>query len=198
MDPASPKRHVAPARIAAATALFASLALAACGASSGPAAPAPDYAKALRGAPPALAGLYEQTNYGERAALVSGGVGAFQAELPKLRDHPVVVNVWGSWCLPCRQEFPYLQQASAKFGKRVAFVGIDALDQGAAAQTFLADHPLPYPSYEDPGGDAKSFFHVVGLPATVIYDRTGKLVHTSQGGYASQAALFADIKHYAR
>jgi thiol-disulfide isomerase/thioredoxin len=151
----------------------------------------------MRGAPAPLAALYEQTAYGKHAALIPGGTDAFDSELPKLKGHPVVVNVWGSWCGPCRQEFPYLQQASAKFGKRVAFVGIDAADQPGAAKTFLADNPVPYPSYEASDTDAKTTFHIVGFPATIIYDRTGAVVNMNQGGYASQAALFADIQHYA-
>ena len=199
MDSAAPKRHAAPTRTVSAAALFACLALAACGASSGPGASPPDYKRAMRGAPPPLASLYRQTGYGERAALIPGGTSAFEGELAKLHGYPVVANVWGSWCLPCRQEFPYLQRASAKFGKRVAFVGVDAADQAGAARTFLADNPVPYPSYESSGEtEAKTYFHVVGLPVTVIYDKTGALVHTNQGGYASQADLFADIKRYAR
>lgn len=194
MDSAPPKRHAAPTRAGAFAALAGCLALAACGAGSGSGAPPPDYAKALEGAPAPLAALYRQGD-----AILPGGTSAFEGELAKLHGYPVVANVWGSWCLPCRQEFPYLQQASARFGKRVAFVGVDAADQADAARTFLADNPLPYPSYESPGQtDAKIYFHVVGLPATVIYDRTGALVHTNQGGYASQADLFADIKRYAR
>ncbi len=144
-----------------------------------------------------MAALYSQTDYGHRPALIAGGVDAFQSELPKLSGHPIVVNVWGSWCGPCRQEFPYLQQASANFGQKVAFVGVDVLDQTAAAKTFLDDNEVPYPSYEDPDGNAKDYFHVVGLPATVIYDSEGNPVHTNQGGYASQSALFADIQRYA-
>jgi len=176
--------------------LFAAVTAAGCG-SSATSSKAPDYATALHGAPAPLAALYAQTGYGDHAALLPGGVNAFGAELPKLAGHPVVVNVWGSWCGPCRQEYPYLQQAAAKFGKNVAFVGVDALDQAAAAKTFLGENPIPYPSFEDPAGDAKTYFHVVGLPATMIYDSSGKLVHTNQGGYASQSALFADIKQYA-
>jgi thiol-disulfide isomerase/thioredoxin len=169
-----------------------------CGSSSVSASKAPDYAGALKGAPAPLAALYEQTGYGDHPALISGGVDALQSELPKLQGHPVVVNIWGSWCGPCRQEYPYLQQAAAKFGKRVAFVGVDVLDQAAAARTFLGEDPIPYPSYEDPDGKAKDYFHVVGLPATAIYDSSGRLANTNQGGYASQSDLFADIRQYAQ
>ena len=169
-----------------------------CGSSSSAGSKPPDYASALKGAPAPMAALYEQTGYGDHPALIPGGVDAFQSQLPKLQGHPVVANIWGSWCGPCRQEFPYLQQASAKFGKNVAFVGVDALDQDAAAKTFLNEDPVPYPSYTDPDGKAKDYFHVVGLPSTAIYDSSGKLVHTNQGGYASQADLFADIKQYAK
>ena len=67
-----------------------------------------------------------------------------------LRGYPVVVNVWASWCGPCRFEFPHFQRAAAAYGKRVAFLGIDSQDSDDAAATFLREEPVPYPSYTDP------------------------------------------------
>lgn len=177
---------------------IAALAVAGCGSSSGPTGPAPDFATALHGAPAPLAALYRQTAYGGHPAVLPGGIGALQGELAKLHGLPVVINVWGSWCAPCRQEFPYLQRASARFGKRVAFLGVDTQDQTGAASTFLKEDPLPYPSYSDPAAEVKSTYHLVGLPATVIYDSAGKVVQTHQGPYTSAAALYADVQHYAQ
>jgi len=154
---------------------------------------APDYKQALAGAPKPLAKLYAG---GDR--LVSGGTGAFQSQLDALRGHPVVVNVWASWCEPCRKEFPYLQHLSAKYGKRVAFVGVDTQDDDAAARTFLSELPLPYPSYTDPGQDiARSLGATVGLPDTVYFDASGKRVFVKQGQYASEDEFAADIKRRA-
>lgn len=176
-------------------AVVVALGVSACGSSGGgtSTAKAPDYKQALAGAPKPLAKLYAQ---GDR--LVSGGTSAFGSQLGALRGHPVVVNVWASWCEPCRMEFPYLQRLSAKYGKRVAFVGVDTSDNDAAARTFLAELPLPYPSYTDPNKDiAQSVGATVGLPDTAYYDASGKQVFVKQGQYASEGDFAADIKRYA-
>jgi cytochrome c biogenesis protein CcmG, thiol:disulfide interchange protein DsbE len=153
----------------------------------------PDYRSALAGAPKPLMRLYA---HGDR--LLGGGTDAFRAQLDALRGHPVVVNKWASWCEPCREEFPYLQRLSARLGKRVAFVGVDANDSSAAARTFLREFPLPYPSYSDPGQDISSLLGMgAGFPQTAFYDRKGRQVFVKQGQYASQADMAADIRRYA-
>jgi cytochrome c biogenesis protein CcmG/thiol:disulfide interchange protein DsbE len=173
----------------------ATLGLAACGGSSeGPSnAKAPDYQSALAGAPKPLGKLYAQ---GDR--LLPGGPDAFQTQLDALRGHPVVVNKWASWCEPCREEFPYLQRLSARFGKRVAFLGVDANDSDAAARTFLREYPLPYPSYSDPAQDISRLVGATaGFPETAFYDADGERVFVKQGQYASQSDLAADIRRHA-
>jgi cytochrome c biogenesis protein CcmG/thiol:disulfide interchange protein DsbE len=175
--------------------VFACLpAIASCGSSSDEkASKPPDYERALAGAPRPLAALYAQPNQ-----LLGGGADAFQKRIDDLRGYPVVVNQWASWCGPCREEFPWFQQASAKFGKRVAFLGVNSQDSNDAAKTFLGEEPLPYPSYVDPdkkiGGLLKA---TLGLPDTSFYDSVGDLVFTKQGPYADQAALLADLRRYA-
>jgi cytochrome c biogenesis protein CcmG, thiol:disulfide interchange protein DsbE len=178
------------------TLVFAALALAGCGSSDGvDSAAAPDYERALAGAPPPLAALYEQAN-----RLLPGGVDAYDKRLTELRGYPVVVNLWASWCGPCRFEFPHFQRMAARYGKRVAFLGIDKQDSDDAASTFLREEPLPYPSYTDPDeeiadsidGDATRF-----LPATAFYDRGGELAYLKLGPYTQEAELRADIEHYA-
>jgi len=171
------------------------LALPACGSGSGGdyGGRAPDYKKALAGAPKALAELYDQADQ-----RLPGGADAFQRRLADLRGHPVVVNKWASWCGPCREEMPWLQREAAKRGKRIAFIGVDSRDSDAAAKQFLNEFPVPYPSYTDPGQDiARLINATIGTPATAIYDSSGKEVHVQQGQYASQDALAADIERYA-
>jgi len=153
----------------------------------------PDYAKALAGSPPALVALHRQGD-----ELLPGGQDAFEARLRELRGYPAVVNVWASWCGPCRFEFQNFQQAAAHFGKRVAFLGIDSEDSDDAASTFLEEAPVPYPSYTDPDkGLAESIGASHGYPDTAFYDRTGKLVYLKQGPYTEESELNADIRRYA-
>lgn len=153
----------------------------------------PDYARALAGAPAPLAALYEESN-----RLLPGGAPAFKRRIAELEGFPVVVNVWASWCGPCRFEFPTLQKLSAKYGKRVAFLGVDNQDSDDAAKTFLAEAPVPYPSYTDPDqGIAEAIGATRGLPDTAFYDRAGDLCYLKQGPYTEHAELGADIKRFA-
>jgi len=152
----------------------------------------PDYAKALAGAPPPLAALYEQANQ-----LLPGGTDAYEARIAALRGHPVVVNFWASWCGPCRFEFPMFQQLSARYGKRVAFLAVDSEDDEAEARRFLEEDPVPYPSYSDPDKDLGESVGVTGFPDTAFYDRDGDLCFLKQGQYSEQGDLEADLRTYA-
>lgn len=151
----------------------------------------PDYAAALAGSPPPLAALHRQADQ-----LIPGGREAFERRIAQLHGYPVVANVWASWCLPCRQEFPVLQKLAARYGKEVAFVGIDAEDSNDAAATFLREEPVPYPSYTDPDKRLAESIGVRGYPDTAFYDRGGKLVYLKQGPYASGSELEADVRRY--
>jgi len=139
-----------------------------------------------------LAALYRQHD-----ALLPGGGDAFQRRLAALRGHPAVVNVWASWCGPCREEFPWLQRLAARRGRRVAFLGVNSADSEGSARDFLAEYPLPYPSYSDPDRDIARGLGALGFPATAFYDASGQMTHLNQGGYANQQALARDIRRYA-
>jgi thiol-disulfide isomerase/thioredoxin len=153
----------------------------------------PDYAKALAGSPAPLAALHRQAN-----RLISGGTSAYEGRIASLAGYPVVVNVWASWCRPCRFEFPLFQQEAARYGKRVAFLGVDSQDSDDAARTFLGEAPVPYPSYTDPDKKiAQSVGATLGLPDTVFYNRAGELVYLKQGPYTHGSDLDADLRHYA-
>ncbi len=153
----------------------------------------PDYGRALAGSPPPLAALHSQAN-----ELLPGGTGAYERRVAALKGYPVVANVWASWCGPCRFEFPVLQKLSARYGKRVAFLGVDSQDSDDAAKTFLEEAPVPYPSYTDPDKKiADSLGATLGLPDTAFYDRAGKLVYLKQGPYAHDSELEADVRRYA-
>jgi cytochrome c biogenesis protein CcmG/thiol:disulfide interchange protein DsbE len=147
----------------------------------------------LAGSPVALASLHRQ---GGR--LLDGGLDAYDARLAELRGRPVVVNAWASWCGPCKFEMPYFARAAVRFGRRVAFLGINAGDVDARARAFLATHYVPYPSYVDPHDQIASDVGVrAGLPTTVFYDRDGEVAFVHQGQYRDEAALAADVKRYA-
>jgi cytochrome c biogenesis protein CcmG/thiol:disulfide interchange protein DsbE len=149
----------------------------------------------LDGASPELRAIRADANQ-----LLGGGADALQQRLDDLRGTPVVVNNWASWCAPCRAEFPIFQAQASKLADSVAFLGVDTDDSEDAANTFLGELPLPYPSYTDPNTDLKREFFdsPVGQPNTAFYDRSGKRVYVHQGPYATEADLAADINRYAQ
>ena len=153
----------------------------------------PAYTKALAGSPAPLAALHAQAD-----RLLPGETAAFEKRIASLKGYPVVVNMWASWCGPCRFEFPTLQKLSARYGKRVAFLGVDSQDSNAAAATFLKEAPVPYPSYTDPDKKIAAALHAtLGLPDTAFYDRAGRLVYLKQGPYTNPSDLQADVQRYA-
>jgi thiol-disulfide isomerase/thioredoxin len=92
----------------------------------------------------------------------------------------LVVNVWGSWCGPCRREAPVLSAVSTKYAERgVAFLGLLSRDKPAAASAFVRRFDLNYPSLQDPGGRLQLKFADTlpsqGIPTTWIIDRHGRV-----------------------
>jgi thiol-disulfide isomerase/thioredoxin len=156
--------------------------------------PTPAQARAgLAGSPVVLAGLHRQA--GE---LLDGGLPAYRARLATLEGRPIVVNAWASWCGPCKFEMPYFARAAVRFGRQVAFVGVNAGDSNDDARTFLRSHYVPYPSYVDPHEEIAHEAGVrAGLPTTVFYGRDGEVAYVHQGQYRDEAALVADVKRYA-
>jgi cytochrome c biogenesis protein CcmG/thiol:disulfide interchange protein DsbE len=160
--------------------------------SGNPASADVDYEAALAGAPKPLKKLYAKGD-----ALIPGGIEELESQLAGVRGYPAVVNVWASWCGPCRSEFPDFQQVAAKRGDEIAFLGLDAEDSDAAAQTFLEELPLPYPSVTDPDADAKREFGLVGYPATIYFNADGERTYVKQGPYRSAEEIEGDIARYA-
>ena len=147
----------------------------------------------LEGAPKPLASLHDQS-----CELLDGGPAAYKERLASLKGHPVVVNQWASWCGPCRAEFPHFQKLSVSLGKKVAFMGVDTMDNDEDAADFLEKYPISYPSYKDGDGKVSQVFNGVGpLPKTVFYDASGKLTFVHVGQYRNEAALRRDISRYA-
>jgi cytochrome c biogenesis protein CcmG, thiol:disulfide interchange protein DsbE len=142
---------------------------------------------------PALRKIREQAN-----EILDGGPAAFKARLADLRGHPVVVNQWGSWCGPCRFEFPFLQREAAKYGDRVAFLGVDMQDSREAAEGFLRKQPVPYPHYFDPDKAIARLFRGGRVsPTTAFYDARGTLVYSHLGAYPDEDQLEREIRRYA-
>lgn len=101
-------------------------------------------------------------------------------DLADLRGAVVVVNVWGSWCPPCRKEAPSLKQASERLrDKGVQFVGIDTRDSNASAKAFLENVGIEYPNVADPDGELllafKGTLNPNAIPSTLVLDKQGRV-----------------------
>ena len=111
----------------------------------------------------------------------------------------VVINVWGSWCVPCRTETPELVRLAKEFAaRRVRFLGINIRDNSAAARSFEDRFKVPYPSLEDPDGRLLLSFRGViptsVVPSTVVIDRRGDVAARVIGPvtYSTLKGLLAD------
>ncbi len=104
-----------------------------------------------------------------------------------LRGKPVVVNVWASWCGPCRVEAPLLQKASQHYGEEVAFVGVDSRDSDGDARDFLRRYSIVYPNLVDADNEIVGLLGLRGYPSTYIFDRNGRMGASVIGGISEQA-----------
>jgi thiol-disulfide isomerase/thioredoxin len=107
------------------------------------------------------------------------------------RGKVVVVNVWGSWCPPCRAEAPGLQRVwTAVRAEGVQFVGIDTRDTKAAAQAFERRFGLTYPSVTDGDGELLLTFRETlppnAIPSTIVLDRRGRVAARIVGATTEQ------------
>ena len=120
----------------------------------------------------------------------------FQQVLAEL-DRPAVVNVWASWCLPCRAEAPLLRQAHAEFGEEIAFIGIDYDDSQRGARLFLDEFDLPFVHYFDPDGVTIAEYGGIGVPRTYFFAAGGELINVHNGAIDEQtlALQIDELRH---
>jgi thiol-disulfide isomerase/thioredoxin len=116
------------------------------------------------------------------------------------RGAVVVLNFWGSWCTPCRQEAPALAELARHVsGTDVRFVGVDIRDDPASAEAFMRNFRISYPSLNDPGDAiALAFSGTVppaGIPTTLVIDRGGHIAARIVGtaSYDGLRTLIAQV-----
>lgn len=102
--------------------------------------------------------------------------------LADLRGQIVLVNFWASWCGPCRQEMPILEQLNHQYrNKGVALVGINVEPDTAAATDWLKATPVTFPILYDVDSKVSKLYEVQGMPNTVILDRKGVVRYIHRG-----------------
>jgi peroxiredoxin len=107
--------------------------------------------------------------------------------LADFRGQIVLLNFWASWCGPCRQEMPILEQLNRQYhGKGVTLLGVNVEPDSAAAVAWLKATPVTFPILFDTDSKVSKLYEVAGMPNTVIIDRKG-LVRYIHRGYAAGA-----------
>jgi cytochrome c biogenesis protein CcmG/thiol:disulfide interchange protein DsbE len=102
--------------------------------------------------------------------------------LSSLRGKGVVLNVWASWCIPCKEEAPFLEQVWRESrGDGLVVVGLDAKDFRRDARAFVRRYELTFPIVYDGPGDTLGDYGVTGFPETFVLDRDGRVVETFVG-----------------
>ena len=97
--------------------------------------------------------------------------------LDQYQGEVVYVDFWASWCTPCKQSFPWMNQMHKKYhdlGLNIIAVNLD--EDPASADKFLSKHPASFKTIKDPEGNLAEQYQVQGMPTALLFDKTGKLV----------------------
>lgn len=120
------------------------------------------------------------------------------ADLLATSTQPVVINVWASWCAPCRSEAPLLREAEARWGDRIRFIGIDVRDDQSGARSFIAEFDLGgFDHLFDREGRIPAALGGVGVPHTYFFAAGGELV-TLHNGVIDERTLALQIDELLR
>lgn len=110
----------------------------------------------------------------------------------------VVLDLWATWCPPCRREIPFLIDLNKKYrNKGVAFIGVAVDSEKSKVTSFVRDQGINYTILHDPNGQTVgSLYNVKPIPETYIIDRNGviKYVHVGFGGKEEAAKMDSEIK----
>ena len=110
--------------------------------------------------------------------------------LGDLKGQVVMINFWASWCGPCRQEMPLLEQIHRKYEPLgFTLLGVNVEENSADGQAFLKDRPVSFPVLYDPENGVSQLYDVVAMPSTVLIDRQGNVRYLHHGykpGYENE------------
>ena len=119
-------------------------------------------------------------------ALAGSAVGGGEVSPADYAGRVVVVNFWATWCGPCREEQPALQQVWEDYRDRgVGFLGVNYRDDPAAAAAWIDEFGVTYPSVADPAGGWADDFALAGAPTTYIADPAGRIRYLVTGAVSS-------------
>jgi peroxiredoxin len=117
-----------------------------------------------------------------------------EVRLSELKGQVVMINFWATWCGPCRQEMPLLQQIHAKYEPLgFTMLGVNVEPDSAAAQSWLKGMPVSFTILFDRQSAVSSSFGVEAMPSSVLIDREGRVRHVHRGYKPGDEAVYADL-----
>jgi thiol-disulfide isomerase/thioredoxin len=111
--------------------------------------------------------------------------GQGDVSLSDYRGKVVILNFWASWCGPCIEEMPLLEQASNEFGEDVVVLGVNVWDDRSSAASFVESLGVSYPILDGGQDEIAVEYGVVGMPETYIVDPNGDVVAYFRGAFDS-------------
>jgi len=131
-------------------------------------------------------------------AVVSQTLDGDSVSLAALRGSPVLLNVWATWCHPCREEIPVLQALHERYRPRgLRVVGVTVDDEGATAdiRAFATEYGVTYDLWHDPDKRVMARYSVIGVPTSVLVNRAGRVTWRRTGEVkANDPALAAALE----
>jgi len=102
--------------------------------------------------------------------------------LSEFRGEVVMINFWASWCGPCRQEMPLLDELYAQYQPMgFTILGVNVEEDSSKARKMLGDAPVNFPVLFDNDSEVSKLYNVVAMPSTVLVDRSGNVRYLHQG-----------------
>jgi cytochrome c biogenesis protein CcmG, thiol:disulfide interchange protein DsbE len=106
----------------------------------------------------------------------------------------VYLDFWASWCGPCKESFPWLNEIHAKYkDKGFVVIGINLDKDKAKADEFLKSHAAQFPIVYNTEGDLAKKYGVKGMPYSIILDKGGKVLHSHIGFHKDKTKEYTDI-----
>ncbi len=112
-------------------------------------------------------------------------------KLSEMAGNVVLLNFWASWCGPCRQEMPLLNDLHNKY-EPLGFtvIGVNVEQETELARSFIANSPVDFPILLDSSNKVSQLYDVIAMPTTVLIDRDGKMRYLHKGYQAGDEKIY--------
>ncbi|MBR7041772.1 MAG: TlpA family protein disulfide reductase [Clostridia bacterium] len=103
-----------------------------------------------------------------------------------LLGKPLLLNIWATWCPPCRNELPFFQQAFEKYGEEITFAFVSVDEDKADVEEFLTENGYTFPVYMDTPSSSLMTYGIGSIPVTVLIDAEGNIIAGQIGSLSEE------------